>query len=142
MHPDVAVDEDGRGAGVLQLGEDDEAKGLHGTAGVDHGTGLAQIPELGRGLDDRRVGRAVDHQAERALLAVLDHQYDRPREVGVEQGRLRDQELSARGEVHAHRRWSATPSPSPTITAPVARSRASRTRARRRTAPARDRSCA
>ena len=63
---------------------------------------VEQLIELGHRFADGRLRRAVEHQPERAIVAVLDHQHDGPEEVGVDQPWARDQQLAAR-RVHVSR---------------------------------------
>ena len=82
---------------------DARARSPHRAAAPDHRR--RRLPARPRTAPTRRarrrcaLGRLVEHDAERALVGVLDHEHDRPEEVGVVQRRHRDQQLVP-GRVH------------------------------------------
>ena len=63
---------------------------------------------------ERLAGRAVDHHAEGAVIAVFEHVHDRAVEVGVLQWRRRDEKTSLGGSaVGEHRSHSVAPGRNP-----------------------------
>ena len=72
------------------------------TSGAD-----ASDSPLGQHVVELGVARPVEHDAERALVAVLEHEHDGAVEVRVDEGRRRDQQAAAqrciRHEVIARR---------------------------------------
>ena len=57
----------------------------------DAGRGRVAVP-LREHRGERGFGRAVEDDAQRALVAVLEHQHDAAVEVGIDEGRRRDQQ--------------------------------------------------
>ncbi len=94
---DVAGDELRRRIGLLVLGEHQDRRGLHGPADVHGILSPGEVLEVRDRLADRRVRRAVEDDAERALVVVLAHQHDRPDEVRVLESRARDQQAASQG---------------------------------------------
>ncbi len=66
-------------------------------------------PHVGQRVGDRHVGRPVEHEPERTLGGVLEHQHHRAVEVGVAEHRLGDQQPARR----AGHRPSLAPRPRP-----------------------------
>src|SRR4051812_33352357 len=92
---EVAVHERAGQLRPVELREDDHRGLRHRAADID-GLRLAGQPrQVGHRLAHRRVGRAVEHEAHRALFGVLGDQHDRAREVGVPQDRGGEDELAA-----------------------------------------------
>ena len=81
--------------GVFELGQDDHRRRLDRAADEQLLLGIEQRLELGDGLADAGLRRAVQDQPERALVVVLDDEHDRAPEVRVQQRRTGDQQLSS-----------------------------------------------
>ncbi len=94
-HSDVVERDQGRVGGVLELGQDDHRRRLDRAADEQPLLRVEQRLELRDGFPDAGLRGAVEHQPERALVVVLDHEHDGAPEVWIEQRRSGHQELSA-----------------------------------------------
>jgi len=67
---------------------------LHRAAVEQHGIAGDERPPRRQELVDVLGGRSVEHESERTLVAVLQHEHDRPVEVGIRQRGGGEEELS------------------------------------------------
>ena len=89
--------------------------GLDGSADERHSGFGRELGPLRYGLVERRVGDAVQHDTERGLRGVLDHEHDRAEEVRVEERRGGDEQSSC-GRRHrggSRRRYVRPTAPAP-----------------------------
>ena len=66
--------------------------------------GDTTLAPFGEHVVDRRLARAVEHEAEPAVVAVLEDEHDGPVEVRVDEGRCRDEQSSAERFLLGHER--------------------------------------
>jgi len=91
--------------GLDEVGEDDDRRRLDGTSEVHLADIVDEFCELGDGLGDRRLGRAVQDHAERSFLRMLADENDGSPEARVDERRARDQKVPfQRLHCHNHRR--------------------------------------
>src|SRR5829696_7483486 len=72
------------------------------TTDMDHVLGADDLGKVWRGLPDGRLGRAVEHEPEGAVLGVLDHQHHRAAKP-VRHARRGDQELPGDALCHGRK---------------------------------------
>jgi hypothetical protein len=103
---EVALHEGTREVRAVELREHDHGRLGHRPADEHVRDPRDQPLEVGDRLGDRRLGRAVEHEAHRTLLRVLGDEDHRAGEVRVVHRRRGEQELSAqRVHVPLHCGW-------------------------------------
>ena len=97
---DRAEEQVGRVVGVVELGDGQHRLERDRAADVDRVLLAGEWRELRQRVADGGVGRPVEDEPHRALLAVLRDEHHGPVEVRIVEDRRRDQQLPAKGLGH------------------------------------------
>ena len=105
----VSSTRDSASLALDEVGQDDDRRRLHRAADVHRAHVVGEQGELRHGLVDGGLGRAVEHDPERAFLRVLADEYHGAPEVRIDETGTGDEEMPFEG---LHRRiiaaWRAS----------------------------------